>query len=292
MRVKLYQRTLDYPRTLLRCLLLITVSLGICRADGTAQQGAAASGSETQGEGADRSIATPPQVATPAALPANQPFASPSTTKAKSTNNPKQSSRSKDRLFFTLPNFLTVEDASHTQPLTTKEKYSLTARSSFDYVQYLWYAAVAGVSQAENKEPGYGQGTAGYGKRFGAHIADGTIENFTTEAILPSLLHQDPRYYQLGKGSFLRRSGYAVSRIWVTRTDSGHKQVNYSEILGSGMASAISTYTYYPRTDRNAANVMSLWGSSMAYDALAFELKEFWPDIRRKLRPPKAVPKP
>jgi hypothetical protein len=124
-----------------------------------------------------------------------------------------------------------VEDAAKAQPLTARDKFNLTARSSFDYSQYGWYARVAGVSQAENREPGYGQGAAGYRKRYGAHIADGTIENFTTEAVLPSLLHQDPRYFQLGKGSFWRRSGYAASRIWVTRTDSGHKQVNYSENL-------------------------------------------------------------
>jgi hypothetical protein len=109
---------------------------------------------------------------------------------------------------------------------------------------------------------------------------------------LPSLLHQDPRYFQLGKGNFFRRTGYAMNRIWVTRSDSGHKQVNYAEIVGSGMASAISTYSYYPRTDRNVGNVMSLWGSQIAYDTLAFVMREFWPDIRRKLRPSKAAHNP
>jgi hypothetical protein len=246
------------------------------------------------GQSADRSTAGQPQVAPSAGAATSQPFASPG---AGNTNVNQSSQRpsgttSKDRLFFTLPNFLTVEAASHVQPLTTRQKFHLTARASFDYGQYLWSAAVAGVSQAENREPGYGQGAEGYGKRYGAHLADATIENFMTEAVLPSMLHQDPRYFQLGKGSFLRRTGYAASRIFITRTDSGRKQVNYSEIFGSAGAAAISTYSYYPSTDRNWANVLSLWGSSMAYDGLAFVVREFWPDIRRKLLHSKPSPSP
>jgi hypothetical protein len=84
---------------------------------------------------------------------------------------------SNDRLFFALPNFLSVENAGKIPPLTTKQKFAVVTRSSFDYIQVPWYAFLAGVSQAENSEPGYGQGAAGYGKRFGSAAADGTIEN-------------------------------------------------------------------------------------------------------------------
>ena len=110
---------------------------------------------------------------------------------------------SNDRLFFALPNFLTLETADRVPPLTTKQKFAVVTRSSFDYIQVPWYAFLAGVSQAENSEPGYGQGAAGYGKRFGAAAADGTIENYWTSAILPSVFHQDPRFYQLGEGGLL-----------------------------------------------------------------------------------------
>src|SRR5579863_7689082 len=139
---------------------------------------------------------------------------------------------SKDRLFFALPNFLTLENSAHVPPMTVAQKYKVAVRSSFDYVQYPWYAALAGISQAQNSEPGYGQGAEGYAKRFGAAFADGTIENFTTGAILPSLLHQDPRYFQSGKGGFWHRTFYAASRNLVTRTDSGKNQFNYSEVVG------------------------------------------------------------
>src|ERR1700752_4702941 len=112
---------------------------------------------------------------------------------------------SNDRLFFVLPNFLTLETAQGS-PLSPHEKFKVVIRGSFDYVEYPWYSLLAGISQAENSEPGYGQGSAGYAKRYGAAFADGTIESFMTGAILPSLLRQDPRYFQLGQGSFLHRA--------------------------------------------------------------------------------------
>ena len=193
------------------------------------------------------------------------------------------SGTSKDRLFYTLPNFLTLENASQVPPLTAGQKFKVVARSSFDYVEYPWYGFLAGISQAENSEPGYGQGAAGYGKRFGAAAADGTIENFMTSAVFPSLLRQDPRFFQSGKGGFWHRSGYAVSRVFVTRGDSGHSQANFSEIVGSALAAGISTYSYHPRSDRTLRNSASVWGSQVGYDALVYFVREFWPDIRRKI---------
>jgi hypothetical protein len=201
----------------------------------------------------------------------------------KNKNQPEQSGTSKDRLFFALPNFLTVENAGQIPPLTSGQKFKVVARSSFDYVEFPWYGFLAGISQAQNSEPGYGQGAAGYGKRYGAAFADGTIENFWTSAILPSVLHQDPRFYQLGKGGFWHRTGYAVSRIFVTRSDSGHSQCNASEIFGSAIAAGISTYSYHPNADRTLSNAASVWGTQIGYDMVTIVVKEFWPDIRRKI---------
>ena len=191
---------------------------------------------------------------------------------------------SNDRLFYALPNFLSLENGGQVPPLTARQKFAVVARGSFDYGQFPWYGFLAGISQAENSEPGFGQGAAGYGKRFGSAFADGTIENFVTGAVLPSLLHQDPRFFQSGSGGFWRRSGYAVSRILVTRTDAGGEEFNYSEVLGSAAAAAaISTYSYHPRADRTVANTVSVWGSQVGYDTVTIVIKEFWPDIHRKL---------
>ena len=193
-----------------------------------------------------------------------------------------QTGTSNDRLFYALPNFLTLE-TKNVPPLTPGQKLKVVTRGCFDFIQIPWYGLLAGISQAENSEAGYGQGAAGYGKRYAASFADGTIENYFTQAFLPILLHQDPRYYTMGHGGFTRRTSYAVSRIFVTRSDSGHRQVNYSEIFGSGIASAISTYSYHPREDRTVSNTAKVWGTQVGYDTLTNVIKEYWPDIRRKL---------
>lgn len=190
---------------------------------------------------------------------------------------------SKDRLFYALPNFLTLENAGNVPPLSTKEKFKVVTKGSFDYIQIPWYAFLAGISQAEDSEKGYGQGAEGYGKRFGAYFADGTIENYMTGAILPTILRQDPRYFQSGKGSFTHRTGYSVSRIFMTRGDNGRQQFNYSEIFGSALSAGISTYSYHPHADRNLPNALSVWGTQVGYDTITLVVKEFWPDIRRKM---------
>jgi len=173
--------------------------------------------------------------------PAQEQTNPPGTVPGASSTQGKVAGTSNDRLFYTLPNFLSLENAGQVPPLSAKQKFSVVARSSFDYVEYPWYGFLAGISQAENSEPGFGQGFGGYGKRFASAFADGTIENFMVGAVLPSLLHQDPRFFQLREGSFTHRAGYAVSRIFVTRTDSGDAQFNYSEIVGSALSAAISS---------------------------------------------------
>jgi hypothetical protein len=237
-------------------------------------------GQESPSSGAS----TPPQQSQPAtqAQPAQ---AAPAQSKIDNDKKDKgqASGTSNDRLFYALPNFLTLENGANAPPLTAREKFKVVTRSSLDYVQVPWYGFLAGVSMAENSEPGYGQGAEGYGKRFGAAFADGTIENYMAGAILPSLLHQDPRFFQSSEGGFARRAGYAVSRIFVTRTDSGHSQFNFSEIFGSAVSAGISTYSYHPRADKTLANTASVWGSEVGYDTITILVKEFWPDIRRKL---------
>jgi hypothetical protein len=197
---------------------------------------------------------------------------------------------SNDRILWTMPDFLTVANAGQYPPLTVGQKFDVVARSSFDYFEYPWIAALAGISQAENSEPGYGQGFSGYAKRYGAAFGDSVIENFMTGSVVPSLLHQDPRYYQLGNGGFWHRTGYAVSRMFVTRSDSGNTQFNYSEIGGSLAAAAISNYSYHPRSDRNVPNMLSVWGTQVGLDSVTTVVKEFWPDIQRKFSRKKAPP--
>ena len=233
-----------------------------------------------------------PASAEPTPLAQNQPAEVPAPKPAEPSAQTKDSSApdsnatkgtSNDRLFFALPNFLTLENSANVPPLTAGQKFKVVARSSFDPVQFVWYGFLSGISQAENSEPGYGQGAEGYAKRYGAAFADGTIENFMTSAVLSSLFRSDPRFFQSGQGGFVHRAGYAVSRILITRTDSGHQRFNFAEILGSAMSASISTYSYHPQADRTIANTASVWGSEVGYDTVTLVVKEFWPDIRRKL---------
>jgi hypothetical protein len=228
----------------------------------------------------------------PSGQPPQQPASTPNgnartTAAAKPTDGnvdspPAQSGTSNDRLFWTLPNFLTLENAGKVPPLSTGEKFKVVTRESFDYSVYPYIAFVAAISQADKSERGYGQGWGPYGERVGSAFGDATIENYMTGAIFPSLLKEDPRYYQMGKGGFWHRVGYSATRIVVTRTDQGDRQFNYSEIFGAAVAGGVSNI-YHPETDRTVSNTFSVWGSQMAWDAFTFELKEFWPDIRRSV---------
>jgi hypothetical protein len=193
-----------------------------------------------------------------------------------------QRATSRDRILWTLPNFLTVENAGRIPPLTSGQKFKVVARGVFDPFEFVLTGFVAGLGQASDSNPSYGQGAQGYAKRYGTAYADNAIENFMASAVFPSVLHQDPRYYQLGDGGFLKRSAHAVSRVVITRSDSGRTQPNYSELLGGATAGAISAYTYHPESERGFGNVMSVWASQMGWDAVTYMVKEFWPDLRKR----------
>src|SRR5437016_4055056 len=136
--------------------------------------------------------------------------------------------------------------------------------------------------QTANDPKAWGQGWDAYGKRYGASFADNSIGTYMTTAIFPSLLHEDPRYYQMGNGSFARRAYHAVNRLFVSRTDSGHDHFNYSESIGNAVAATMSNVYHVPE-DRTASRNASTFGFLILYDGMNNELKEFWPDIRRKV---------
>ncbi|MBZ5668235.1 MAG: hypothetical protein LAO04_00685 [Acidobacteriia bacterium] len=196
-----------------------------------------------------------------------------------------QSRPRNDRVLRTPPNFLTVENASHVPPLTAGQKFELAARSAFAPYKYPYVAVRAGINQADNNQAAFGQGFRGYAKRYGSSFADSAIGSFMTKAAFPSLLRQDPRYYRMGTGGFSHRAAYAASRVFVTRTDSGQEQLNFSELFGRATAAAISN-AYHPRADRTLTNNLNIWWTYIAGDAAVYELREFWPDIRRRIHKP------
>jgi hypothetical protein len=188
-----------------------------------------------------------------------------------------------DRMFYVMPNYLTVDSASQAKPLSRKEKFAIAAKGSFDPYEFTVVGIVAGIRQAENSSPGFGQGAEGYAKRYGAAFADQVDGNIMVGGLYPSILKIDPRYFQLGRGSFAHRFGYAIDRIFITRTDSGRSVFNLPEFAGNATAIAISN-VYYPAADRSFSSSLSDWGTQMGLDALGNELKEFWPDVHHYLQ--------
>jgi len=130
-------------------------------------------------------------------------------------------------------------------------QFALAARGTFDPVAILGVGFAAGIEQANNSYAGYGQGAAGYGKRFAAKFANGRSSDFLTHAVFPSLLHQDPRYFYQGSGSVKSRLLHAVGSAFFTRSDSGRTVPNYSYLLGDMSAGALSNL-YYPAANRGA----------------------------------------
>ena len=195
----------------------------------------------------------------------------------------------KQRLVGVVPNFYTsyIYDAA---PLTWKQKFSLAVRGTFDPVAVIGVGFAAGIEQANNSFAGYGQGASGYAKRYAAKFVDGRSSDLLTHAVFPTLFHQDPRYYYQGSGSFKSRLAHAVGSAFVTRSDSGRTEPNYSYLLGDVSAAALSNL-YYPEANRgvhlvftNAA--MGLAGRVGGNLIREFLSKRLTPNATGEGRPP------
>jgi len=192
-----------------------------------------------------------------------------------------------DRVLFVMPNYLTVENAKYAPKISAGEKFKLATLDTFDWFVYPFIGAQAAIAQAQNSPKEYGQGWDAYGQRYGQAFGDNAIGNYMTSAVFPSLLHQDPRYYQLGHGGIWHRTLYAVSRMVITRGDSGNAEFNCSEICGNAANAAISR-SYHVDSERNAGDAAITWWTQIGWDAASDVSKEFWPDIHRWLRKKKS----
>lgn len=184
------------------------------------------------------------------------------------------------RIFGVLPNYRTADGTTPFMPITTKQKFTIARKDTFDYPSYLLAAAFSGLSQLDNSNASFGQGLKGYARRYGSAIADQDIGNFMTEAIWPSMLHEDPRYFRKVHGSFKSRLAYAATRVLVTRTDAGNWRFNTSEFMGNGTVAALGNW-YYPDA-RGLSPTLQRMGTQIGTDAISGVLKEFWPDIKHK----------
>jgi hypothetical protein len=183
------------------------------------------------------------------------------------------------RAYGVLPNYRTAELSSPFMPLTSKQKLTIAAKDSFDGAVYPTALIMSVIYQAEDANPSFGQGLKGYAKRAGTAFGDQMIGNMMTEGVMPTLLREDPRYFRIGEGPFGHRLWYAVTRTFVTTTDSHHKTFNFAEWSGNAVATSISNLYYQDgRTwQDNTERLVVQCGT----DTLSNVLKEFWPDVKR-----------
>jgi hypothetical protein len=182
------------------------------------------------------------------------------------------------RILGIFPNYRAVSVGVQLPTPSLREKFWLATQDSFDYSSFLSAGITAGISQANGSYPEFGHGAKGFGRYYWHAVADQAVGNYMTEAIVPALTHEDPRYYTLGHGGFFKRTGYAVSRLLITRTDSGGRTFNISEIVGNGAGAGISD-TYYPSRERTWTKTGQKWLTQIGLDGVFNVLKEFWPDI-------------
>jgi hypothetical protein len=179
-----------------------------------------------------------------------------------------------------IPNFRTSLDSKEYKPIAPKEKFRIAAQDTFDRGTIALAAVFAAGSQYNRSDPSFGEGVGAYAHYWATAYADFAIGNYMTEGIYPTLLHQDPRYFRRGSGSGWSRLRSAVGQIFWTRTDSGGRQFNYSEIAGNSTAVAISM-AYYPGS-RRASDATEQLGTQVAVDMATNIVKEFWPSRGRK----------
>jgi hypothetical protein len=186
------------------------------------------------------------------------------------------------RILDIIPNFRAVSTDQKLPAQTVKEKFVTASEDSFDYSSIFIPAMLAVYSLETNATPEFQQGAPGYARYFWHSAVDQTSENYMVEFVVPALTHQDTRYYTLGRGGILKRTGYALSRAVVTRSDSSKEVFNVSEVIGAGASAGLSSL-YYPSRERSIGTTGTEWGIDIAVDSMAFVAKEFWPDINHRL---------
>jgi hypothetical protein len=179
--------------------------------------------------------------------------------------------------------------ATSAGPLSTKQKFELFADQSVAPSRFLSSAAGAGIGQARNSLPGYGQEIGGYGKRFGSSMATAASNNFFGTFVIASVVHRDPRYFVTLHGGAGHRIGYALSRIVISRTDEGRDGANWPGILGPLVAETLAN-SYLPVKEQTGARTMKRYGIRIGLNTASNALREYWPSIFRNLRLTKIAP--
>lgn len=184
------------------------------------------------------------------------------------------------RLFGVVPTY-TVSNSKLPNYLSSSQKFQLFFKNTTDPFTLAYTAASAGIAQASNDPPEYGQGATGYGRRLGAGLADVTSSGFFRTYLFPSILHEDPRYFRQGSSPFTKRFAHAIIRPVVTQTDSGKRRFNWSGVLGLIATCSLSN-AYYPASARGVDRTFNRVATGIPFSAIDHLIDEFGPDLERK----------
>jgi hypothetical protein len=270
---------------ILRSVTLITTSAAFLTIFSTqlrAQQMAAISSSSSAAAIELPDAPVPADSQQPQPQSTSEAQSSSTSTSPQDTNPNPDRGQQTDRILGFVPNFSAVSAGTTLPPQSVKDKFVIAGKNSFDYGTFILTAFQSGIAMAGNSYPEFRQGAVGYGRYYWHTLADTASENFMVGGVGPVIFRQDSRFYTLGHGSIRKRVWYAATRVVVTRTDSGNETFNASEIVGAGAASGISSL-YYPEKYRTWTKVGQKWLTSCLIDTANFNLKEFWPDINRKV---------
>jgi hypothetical protein len=202
----------------------------------------------------------------------------PSSAQAPANEGAPRSKQQPKRILGIMPNFRAVSAGAIPPPPTAKESFMLATQNSFDYSSIVFVGLTSLIAKGEDVHPTLGKGFPGYWAYTWRGFVDKTDGNYWVLFALPTVFHQDERYFAMGEGPIWKRAVYSSSRVLITPNYHGHNTFNVSELLGRGIAQGIST-TYYPSADNSAGELAEKWGYAIMRDALTGTFREFWPDI-------------
>ncbi len=182
------------------------------------------------------------------------------------------------RILGVMPNFRAVSAGAHPPPPTPKQAFKIATQNSFDYSSFIFVGITSALAEGTDAHAQLGKGIDGFGRYYWRGLLDKTDGNYWVIFALPTVFHQDERYYAMGEGAFFKRAVYSSTRVFITPDYHGHNSVNISELLGRAIAQGISI-SYYPSGSRTGGALATKYGWAIGRDVLTNVFREFWPDI-------------
>lgn len=270
-----------YYRYFLVALAVFWVANSRGFAQQSGQESSAAMGHAVMANDAAAEAADLPD-APQAQAPAGQTEKNPDTTERQANKSVPRNKQQPKRILGIMPNYRAVSAGAIPPPPTPKEAFKIATENSFDYSSYVFVGLTSLIAKGEDAHPDLGKGVPGYWAYTWRGFVDKTDGNYWVIFALPTVFHEDERFYAKGEGPKFNRGVYAASRIFITPDYHGHNTINASELLGRGIGQGISL-TYYPGGDRTLSDFAEKYGYALMRDAATNAFREFWPDIAAHL---------